>query len=110
MSNHDETRTARGEILQNMAGTVDRASLEWRAALDRVGRLSPRELEVFLLLSSGQPNVELARRLFVTERTVKAHVGSILRKLELAGRLQVALTAIAFGQSQAAVPGGFDAP
>jgi DNA-binding NarL/FixJ family response regulator len=43
--------------------------------------LTPRELEVLLLISEGLHNSEIAGRLFVTERTVKVHVSSILAKL-----------------------------
>jgi DNA-binding NarL/FixJ family response regulator len=43
--------------------------------------LTPRELEVLELISQGLQNSEIAERLFVTERTVKFHVSSILAKL-----------------------------
>jgi DNA-binding NarL/FixJ family response regulator len=44
-------------------------------------RLTPRELEVLVLIAEGLHNSEIAGRLFVTERTVKFHVSSILAKL-----------------------------
>ena len=52
--------------------------------------LTPRELEVLALLADGLPNREIAARLFVTERTVKFHVGSILTKLDAANRTEAA--------------------
>ena len=46
-----------------------------------LARLSDRELEVLTLIARGSSNVEIAESLFVSERTVKGHVGSIFTKL-----------------------------
>lgn len=53
-------------------------------------RLTPREREVALLLASGLTNAELARRLYISPRTAAVHVSSILAKLGLSSRTQVA--------------------
>jgi DNA-binding NarL/FixJ family response regulator len=63
------------------------------AALERVARLSDREREVLRLLGTGQPNAELARRLFVSEATVKTYVSRLLTKLDLTNRTQAAILA-----------------
>src|SRR5215470_7012004 len=55
--------------------------------------LSEREVEVLRLLARGLANKTIARELGITERTVKAHVGSILAKLQLESRTQAALYA-----------------
>ena len=55
--------------------------------------LSPREREVLQLLAIGKSNVDIADSLFVCERTVKFHVSSILKKLNLRNRTQAALYA-----------------
>jgi NarL family two-component system response regulator LiaR len=56
-------------------------------------KLSERETEVLRLVASGFANKTIARELGITERTVKAHVGSILGKLHLESRTQAALYA-----------------
>jgi DNA-binding NarL/FixJ family response regulator len=60
--------------------------------LDRPGPtdLTSRELEVLSLLAQGLSNREISARLFITERTVKFHVGSILGKLEATNRTEAA--------------------
>ncbi len=50
---------------------------------DRLAPLTPREREVLTLMAEGCTNVGIGRRLFLTERTVETHVGSILSKLGL---------------------------
>jgi DNA-binding NarL/FixJ family response regulator len=50
---------------------------------DRMATLSARELEVLALVAEGRTNVAIAGRLFVTERTVEAHMRSILQKLQI---------------------------
>jgi two-component system, NarL family, nitrate/nitrite response regulator NarL len=58
------------------------------AALELV---SAREREIAQLVSAGGNNREIATKLGITERTVKAHLTAIFRKLGISGRLQLAL-------------------
>ncbi|WP_232838480.1 response regulator transcription factor [Streptomyces geranii] len=58
--------------------------------------MTDREFEVFILLGRGLSNQGISELLFVTERTVKAHVTRILAKLQLESRLQVGLVAQAY--------------
>lgn len=46
--------------------------------------LTAREREVLALMAEGRTNVGIARRLWLTERTVETHIGSIMAKLKLA--------------------------
>jgi DNA-binding NarL/FixJ family response regulator len=55
--------------------------------------LTPREKEVLALIAQGDNNKEIARKLYITERTVKAHVTSILCQLNLRDRTQAAILA-----------------
>jgi len=50
--------------------------------------LTPRELEVLALLAEGIPNKAIARRLGISDHTVKFHVGSVLSKLDAASRTE----------------------
>lgn len=64
--------------------------------------LTPREQEVARAIAEGGSNKEIARRLGITERTVKLHVGAVLEKLGVRDRLQVALVVNGVRQSQPA--------
>jgi len=66
-------------------------------APERPEELTARETEVLKLLARGKANKQVARELFVEEKTVKAHVSSILRKLGMSSRTQAALHAVRTG-------------
>jgi NarL family two-component system response regulator LiaR len=59
--------------------------------------LSEREVEVLKLVARGLSNQEIGDNLFISERTVRTHVGNILNKLHLANRTQAALYALREG-------------
>lgn len=60
---------------------------------DPFGALTSRERDVLDALGEGLRNREIARKLFITEFTVKKHVSQILAKLDLSDRTQAALLA-----------------
>jgi two-component system nitrate/nitrite response regulator NarL len=53
--------------------------------------LTPAEQQIASLVAEGLSNKEIATRQEITERTVKAHLGSIYRKLDVSGRLALAM-------------------
>lgn len=55
--------------------------------------LTPREREVLGLVAQGQPNKIIARHLGISERTVKAHLGSVFQRIGVTDRTQAALWA-----------------
>jgi NarL family two-component system response regulator LiaR len=61
--------------------------------VDSLDELTEREREVLGLLGLGMSNKEIAYKISVSEKTVKAHVSSILNKLNLPGRTHAALYA-----------------
>lgn len=63
-------------------------------------KLTQREREVMGFLAQGASNKEIARSLDLAESTVKIHIQSILKKLNLAGRVQAAVYAVEHGLVQ----------
>lgn len=63
------------------------------AALERVAALTVRERDTLALLGRGLSNAEIARRLALTEHTVKTHVKAILTGLGVANRVRAAIVA-----------------
>jgi DNA-binding CsgD family transcriptional regulator/tetratricopeptide (TPR) repeat protein len=62
--------------------------------------LSPREHEVLGLISQGRTNREIGERLFISQKTVGVHVGNILSKLDVSGRVEAAAVAIRLGLTE----------
>jgi DNA-binding NarL/FixJ family response regulator len=64
-----------------------------QAEADPLSSLSESEERTLRLILSGLTNREIAERLEVTEKTVKFHVGNILKKLNVRNRVEAALIA-----------------
>jgi DNA-binding CsgD family transcriptional regulator len=60
-------------------------------------QLSPRELEVVRLVADGQTNRQIAESLFLSPKTVAAHVDAAMRKLNVSSRTALAVTAVTSG-------------
>ena len=72
----------------------DAGSAAERAAVES---LTPREREVLVLMSRGDSNQEIAAELFLSEATVKTHVGRVLSKLAARDRVQAVVAAYRSG-------------
>ena len=71
-----ENAFARYQTLRNLKDKLD-------SARARLGRLTPRERQVFELVIRGTPNKQVARELGCTERTVKAHRHRVMEKMQV---------------------------
>ena len=64
-----------------------------RSPVPRQDELTERELDVLRLVAEGMANKQIARRLGISERTVKAHLTSVFQRLGVSDRVQAALWA-----------------
>jgi DNA-binding NarL/FixJ family response regulator len=80
-------------MLEHLAAAEPRAS----SGDDALSVLTDREREVLVEIASGHANAEIARRLYLSEATVKTHVGRILAKLGLRDRVHAVIFAYDHG-------------
>lgn len=84
-------------LLDHMAPLLKRSSQTDDTLMSAVESLTPREREVFGHIALGRSNPEIARDLFLSEATVKTHVGHILAKLGARDRVQAVVIAYQTG-------------
>ena len=63
----------------------------------RPDNLTRREIDILTLLAEGRSNREISRQLFLSEKTVKAHLAAVFRKLGVTNRTQAAMAAVGMG-------------
>jgi len=94
---------ARGEgliapsITKRLIEEIAQRPAQHTAPPEALGSLTQRELEVLQLVARGLSNQEIAQELFVSETTVKTHVGRVLMKLEVRDRVQAVVLAYESG-------------
>jgi len=85
-----------GEIAGRVLREFEREREEERYR-EQLADLTAREEEILKLLATGESNREIGKRLFISEQTVKNHVASIFRKLQVNDRTKAALLAVKLG-------------
>lgn len=80
-----------------LANVMRTTSNKLVSAENDLGKLTPREREIIVMLAHGDTNKRIARQLKLAESTVKIHVQGILRKLNLSSRVQAAVFAVENG-------------
>jgi two-component system NarL family response regulator len=88
-------RSLMSRLLDELGVRSSYAVHDKRAVIGRLACLTVREHEIAALVGSGGTNKEIARQLDISERTVKAHLTEIFRKLGIADRLKLALLIVA---------------
>jgi DNA-binding NarL/FixJ family response regulator len=73
---------------------VDRATKPSRSATPSAAQFTAREIEVLKLLVAARSNREIARTLGIEERTVKAHVAKLMRKVGVENRIALSIYAV----------------
>ena len=71
-----------------------------RSTLATPAQLTARQLEILRLVSLGLTNTEIARRLYISPKTVNHHVSAILGKLEVRSRKEAAAEAVRLGVAE----------
>jgi DNA-binding NarL/FixJ family response regulator len=71
-----------------LAGTRPSVPVDTASAASGAAELTRREIEILQLVAEGHSNAQLARRLWVTEQTVKFHLSNIYRKLDVSNRTE----------------------
>jgi DNA-binding NarL/FixJ family response regulator len=84
-------------VTRRLIEAFARRPAEVAPAPSRLAALTARERDVLLLLARGRSNAEIAAALFVSEATVKTHVGNLLAKLGLRDRVQAVIVAYETG-------------
>lgn len=87
------------KVIQNLfeATAADPSAPEGSRGARPAGALTQRETDILALLAEGRSNRDISRALYLSEKTVKAHLAAIFRKLGVTNRTQAAMAAVSMG-------------
>ncbi|MBI4261736.1 MAG: response regulator transcription factor [Actinobacteria bacterium] len=88
--------------IRNLFDGIDPAEDDPDAPRRPETNLTQRELDILALLAEGMSNREISRRLYLSEKTVKAHLAAVFRKLGVTNRTQAAMAAVGMGMGPGA--------
>lgn len=95
------------KVIQNLFDEQEQDQQMTGRGEDADAQLTRREIDILRLLVSGNSNKDIAAELSLSEKTVKAHLASVFRKLGVANRTQAAMAAVSMGLGTAdAAPAG----
>jgi DNA-binding NarL/FixJ family response regulator len=92
-------------VIQNLFEAMEMGDADEREPHRRpAANPTQRETDILALLAEGKSNRDISRSLFLSEKTVKAHLAAIFRKLGVTNRTQAAMAAVSMGIGPARFP------
>ncbi len=97
-------------VIQNLFEAMESGDRNGEAPRRPEANLTQRETDILALLSEGRSNRDISRNLFLSEKTVKAHLAAVFRKLGVTNRTQAAMAAVSMGIGPGIHPSGDQDP
>ena len=85
------------KVIQNLFEEMEGGGANGDSRRRSEASLTQRETDILELLAEGRSNREISRHLYLSEKTVKAHLAAIFRKLGVTNRTQAAMAAVSMG-------------
>ena len=88
---HQGKTYIQSSIASMLVEDINKNDVESNKELMKIELLTKREYEVLMLIAEGLNNKDIADKLYISEKTVKNHVSSIFKKIEVNDRIQAAI-------------------